>query len=226
MLASPCALDPDLQSAAGASRSSLPLSLPCASPGWLASWPPVVLWCLRACASLLAAVSGAGGVLSAFVSVSREDKVAHGIHSLLVPSTCSPFSLPVSLLSAQVCSASSWVDFVQRGRLSRWPGSEELPPAPPERIRLSRVRSSSPAPAPVPPAQSARASSLPTPRGAPASLHPPAARPARQNPCDAEARLRSRDKRRRRPSGPCGVRSSRKPCVVFATRGVLRRYLV
>ena len=44
-----------------------------------------------------------------------------------------------------------------------------------------------------------RAPSLPTPRGAPASLHPPVAQLARQGPPDAtRARRRSRDKRCRR----------------------------
>ena len=107
------------------------------------------------------------------------------------------FSAPALLLLVALSRA--WVNFAQRARLSNWPGSQ----FPLERIRISRIRSGSPAFAPVlqepvEPVSTVRAPSLPAFCGAPASLHPPLAQPTRQNPSDSAEARRSRDKRRRR----------------------------
>ena len=139
---------------------------------------------------------------------SLRDTAAHGIHSLLVPlpgltvpdhvqhSPRSRSRSPVPKCAPHR-RGSTWA---QRGRLSHWPGSQMLSPRSAGAHSLSPP-SLSPALAPVlqESADSVRASSLPTPRGGPASSHVPAAQPARQSSSDAaDGRRRTRDKRRRR----------------------------
>ena len=144
---------------------------------------------------------------------SVEDTVAHGIHSLLVPlpgltvaDHVQPSPRPGS--RAPLCSSAHRIGVGRfssvRAALPPARQSSVAPQSPPEHICLSHIRSGSPVPAPAPQeaagsASTVLASSLPTPRGVPASLHAPVAQSARQIPSDAaEARRRSRDKRRRR----------------------------
>ena len=224
----PAPLDPDFRPAAGllpllpAPACPLRASWLACVPGSLplcgvAAFAPPCSWPFSRTRSSFAAMSQHRQLATQLVSLaSPGDTVAQGTHSLLVTAP-EPTAPALVQSSPRVRSRSRSRSPVPKRAPTRRESillSEHSSPtgpavkccsvAPPVRTLLSHVRSVPPALVPVPQesaesANTARAPSLPTPRGASACLHPPFAQLARQDPPDAaEARRRSHDKHLRR----------------------------
>ena len=197
----PAPPDPDFQTVA---RAPLPLPAPAlplrtARSGFVPGSLSLCCYSVRA-SPLMAVFCASVGLpqpclaLTSFGSWRRslsflaplKDTVVQGIRSVLVsPRRQLPRSLPRIRAFALQCTSARRLG-VDRYLAQRGFGSSTglavkcCPGAPSGRTRLSRVRSVPPASASVlQDANATRSPSLPTPRGGPASLHPPVAQLAR-----------------------------------------------